>query len=371
MAFAMTDSKEKNKHAKMIVRGAAQSDYFTQFQGASEDNIILMVPESKREATSVTAFIVSDLVGDGVSGNTDLSENRDELNFLPFTFKGDLIANSIKSPVQKIMDKSSAGNWRREKSKALENWLYRRTTRQKFYAFSANCTNAVYMKNDGTVQPDASGLAVGDTMSTQVLDEVIGRCKNGWVDANNVEHPELTPYVIEKKTEHGIEIVGEFFPYFIGPKAFEQLQHDPVYIAEQQAKAASAGMMSGLNGFAGIYKNLVLIEVNRDTARRPGIIRSDSADYGKYTNFSQYVAGDDTVTEISFAVGCGAGAMGFDENPNYDEDPTEDNGRKVVAYIEEFFGFEKVRWKGETSEEQASIYHDKDYAVVAAVTTVS
>ena len=367
MPFAMTDGKEKSKHAKAIIHGAMKRDYFTQFQGASEDNVIMVVPESAREVSSVTAHIVTDLVGDGVKGNADLSTNRDELHFLPFIFKGDVRANSIKSPIQKIMDRTSAGNWRREKTKALQNWYFRLTTRLKFYAFSANCTNVVWGENKANAAALAAG--VGGVMSTAVLDEVSSRAKNGWHDGTK-DHPELTPYIVEKRTQNGVEVIGEFFPFFIGPKALDQLNLDPVFREEQKAKAAGS-MPSNLDGFAGVYKNLVLIEVNKDSARRPGIVTSSSADYDKYTNFAQYKAGDNTETEINFCLGAGAGAMGFDPAPNYDEDPTEDNGRKIVAYIEAFFGFEKVRWVGETAEEQTSIYHDKDYAVIAAVTTVA
>lgn len=372
MAFTLTDSKEKIKHARMIVAGAAKRDYFTQFQGQSEDNIVLMVPESKREASTVTAFIVSDLVGTGVSGNQDLSENRDELNFVPFTFKGDLIANSIKSPVQKIMDRTSAGNWRREKTKALQNWLYRKTTRHKFYALSDACTNVVAVKADDSITNDTTTLAAGDTFDTRHLDEMLDRAKNGWNDGVR-DYPELVPYTIERKTTHGVEVVGDFFPVFVGPQSLKSLKKDPVFIAEQEAKA-KGGMFSSLSGFAGVYDSAIIIEVPKDTPRRPGIIRSDSEDFGKYTGFTaQYGATVDNslATEINLMVGCGAAAMGFDEFPNYDEDPTEDNGRKVVAYIEEFFGFEKVRWKGETAAEQASIYHDVDYGVIAGIGTIN
>ncbi|MDD5360422.1 MAG: DUF4043 family protein [Sulfurovaceae bacterium] len=364
--FVMTDAKEKIKHAATIIHGAQMRDPFYQFQGASEDNIILISPESSKEGTSTTFKIVTDLIGDGVSGNQDLSENRDELNFVPFTVKGDVIANSHKSPIKKILDRSNADIWRKEKAKALEKWIFRKTVRHKFFAFSANCTNVVWGGN----KANAAAMAAGDKFDTTMLDEMLSRAKNGWTDAGGVEHPELVPFTIEKKTENGIEVVGEYFPIFVGPKSMLSLGDDPVFKAEQQAKA-TAGLFSGLSGFAGAYKGAVIIEVGTDSARRPGIIRSDNAGYGKYTGFDTYKAGDNTVTEVNFMLGCGAGAMPFDPEPTYDEDPTEDNNRKVVAYIEQYFGFEKVRWFGETDAEKASIYHNKDYGVIAGVATIS
>jgi len=369
MPFVMTDSKEKKKHAREIIHGAQLRDPFFQFQGASEDNIILISPESKSETSTTIFRIVTDLVGDGVTGNADLSDNRDELNFVPFSVPGDVIANSIKSPVKKIMDKTAAGAWRRESKKALEKWLIRKTVRPKFYAFSHDCTNIVCTNAAGAVVANPAALAAGDTFSTATLDEMISRAKNGWNDGST-DHPELVPYVIERKTEKGVEIVGEFFPVFVLPQSLKSLNDDPVFKEEQSAKA-NAGLFSSLSGFAGVYRNAVIIEVGRDTVRRPGGIRSDAADFGVYTGFeTKYKAGDDTVTEINFMLGCGAGALPFDNAPTYDEDPTEDNGRKVVAFIEEYFGFKKVRWVGETTAEQASIYHNKDYGVIAGVSTI-
>lgn len=364
--FVMTDAKEKIVHAQEIIHGAQMRDPFFQFQGASEDNIILIAPESSKEGTTTTFKIVSDLVGAGVSGNQDLREGRDELNFVPFSVKGDVIANSIKSPIKKIMDRSHADIWRSESKTALEKWIFRKTVRPKFFAFSHNCTNIVW----GGGRTSAATLVAGDTFDTAMLDEMLSRAKNGWTDGNGVEHPELVPFRIEKKTENGIEVVGEYFPVVVGPKSMTSLGNDPVFKAEQQAKAM-AGVFSNLTGFAGAYKNAVIIEVGNDSARRPGIIRSDNAGYGKYTGFSAYAASDDTVTEINFILGCGAGAMPFDPTPTYDEDPTEDNKRKVVAYIEQYYGFEKVRWVGETAAEEASIYHDKDYGVIAGIATIS
>lgn len=366
MLFAMTDAKEKIQHAQTIVHGAQMRDPFYQFQGASEDNIILLAPESSKEGTTTIFKIVSDLVGDGVTGNQDLSEGRDELNFVPFSVKGDVIANSIKSPIQKIMDRSHAGLWRKESQKALEKWIFRKTVRPKFFALSHACTNVVWGGN----KANAAAMVVGDTFDTVMLDEMLSRAKNGWTDGGGVVHPELVPFSIEKKTENGVEVVGEYFPVFVGPKSMLSLGNDPVFKAEQQAKA-NAGLFSSLSGFAGAYKGAVIIEVGSDTARRPGIIRSDNAGYGKYTGFDAYKASDNTVTEVNFILGCGAGAMPFDPTPTYDEDPTEDNGRKVVAFIEQYYGFEKVKWVGETAAEQASIYHNKDYGVIAGVATIS
>jgi len=84
-----------------------------------------------------------------------------------------------------------------------------------------------------------------------------------------------------------------------------------------------------------------------------------------------YKAGDGTTTEINFMIGAGAMALGYDEEPRYAENSEWDSKRKVLFWADQFFGAKKVRFKGETPAEKKSIYHDKDYATIVAVSTVA
>jgi len=370
MSFAITDSKEIIVHGREIVEGQLQRDPFAQFTGATNENIVIAVPESSKSASICIIFIVTDLTGDGVEGNADLADNEDELNFLPFPFKGGLIANSHKSPVDVIMDKTTASNWRTKKKSALSKWATRRTVREKFYTISDKCTNQVIIKSDGTIGATTADLAKGDTFDTQWLDEFIDRAENGWTDGNGVEHPALESYFVERTSEHGVEQIGEYYPVFVGPKSYKSLTNDPIW-KEEQKQQAYQGLSTAVRGFGGVYKNVVIVKQKKDTPLKAGILRSDSPDFKGYTNFAtQYKAGDDTVTELNFGLGAGAMALGFDLEPRYGEDPTADSGRKVIAWTDQFFGCKKVRWKGETPEEQSSIYHDKDYAVILMPSTI-
>jgi len=371
-SFAITDLKEIKKHGSDIVVRMLQRDPFAQFTGATHQNCVIAVPESSKGASQIQISIVSDLIGAGVKGNQDLDEGEDDLEFLQFPFKGDLIANSHKSPVDKIMDKTTAGSWRREKKTSLVAWFTRRTVKEKFYTISNDPTNLVIVKKDGTAGATTADLAEGDTFNTFVIDEMLDRAENGWVDANDVEHPSLESYFIEKSTEHGMEQVGEFYPIFVGPQSYKALLDDPRW-QEAQKHQAYAGLSSAVKGYGGVYRNAVIIKVPKTSVLKAGIIRSDSPDFNgvySYTGFSEFKAGGDIVTELNFMMGAGALALGFDEEPRYAEDDTADSGRKVKAWSDQFFGTKKVRFVGETTEEKASLYHDKDYAVIVAPSTI-
>lgn len=370
MPFEMTDSKEKKVHAKEIFNAVRQRDPYATFQGNNPDsNIIVLVPES-RNASTVTMQIVTDLTGDGTKGNEDVSNDHEEIETLPFTFKGQLVTKSTKSPKVVLMEKTTAGVWRSEKKNKLINWFTRYSILRKAYAFSWKPTNIVCVKQDGTISNNPSDLTKGCKFDTQYVEEVLKRAKNGYIDNNNVEHPELLPFTeiltIEGKFVH----TGSYYPFFVGPESWLSLSDDPVYKEYQKTKAIATGDFKGVQGFVGEYKGAVFIELGKMTSRRAGCVRSDSPDFEKYTNFGQYKAGDNTVTELNHLLGCGAAGQGFDLEPEYEEDPTEDNNQKVVALANQFFGFEKVRWIGETATEQESIYHNKDYATIVAIATI-
>ncbi|CAA6806651.1 MAG: Unknown protein [uncultured Sulfurovum sp.] len=370
MPFEMTDSKEKQVHATEIFNTVRQRDPYATFQGNNPDsNIIVLIPES-RDASTVTMQIVTDLTGDGTSGNQDVSDDHEEMETLPFTFKGELITKSTKSPKTVLMKKTTAGVWRSEKKNKIINWFTRYSILRKAYAFSFNPTNVVCVKKDGTISNKSEDLVVGCKFDTQYVDEALKRAKNGYIDDEDVEHPELLPFT-EVLTRDGKFVqTGAYYPFFVGPESWESLSDDPIYKEYQKTKALATGDFKGVQGFVGEYKGAVFIELGKMTDRRAGCIRSDSPDFKKYIGFDQYKAGDGTVTELNHLLGCGAGGQGFDLEPQYEEDPTEDNNQKVVALANQFFGFEKVRWLGETTEEKKSIYHDKDYATIVAIATI-
>jgi len=373
MEFVLTGSKESRKVAAEMVQRQLQRDPFAQFMGAGNENCVITVGSSAKEGSSCTIFLASDLTGDGVRGNQNLDENEDKYINVPFTFKGDLLANSFTEPTKKLLKHSALNRVRRDNRGLLTKWFALKTIKEKFYTISYDPTNLVIVKHDSTVGNTTSDLEKGDTFNTYVLDEMLNRAENGWTDANGVEHPPIETYFIEKETEHDIEQYGEFYPVFVGPKSYAALLRDPRFI-EAQKTQAYAKLGSYVKGFAGVYRNAVIIKVPKNSNLKAGIIRSDSPDFngvsGSYTDFDKYKAGDGTVTELNFLMGAGALALAFDEEPEYGEDNTVDSGRKVKFWADQFFGAKKVRWVGETNEEKQSIYHDKDYAVIVAPSTI-
>jgi len=376
--FIAKGSSDARVVAGEILSAALNKDPFDQFTGFSKDNAVYAVEETRKGATSCTIWIDAGLSGDGVRGNQNLDENIDRRNKLPFYFHGNVIANSVESEVDLLENRMLIPKERRVAKRDLTDWWIKKTVREKFYTLSADLTNVVYVKSDGTVKEAAADLAAGDTFNTHYLDEMMKRAKDGWTDSNGVEHPPLIPVVVEKKDEQGnITQTKEIYPVFVGPESYRSLTNDPRWIEYQKALAQD-GSSSWIKGYSGRWHNLVIIEVGRDRSTggidRVGIIRSDSPDFtgvsGTYTGFDAYKAGDGTVTEINFIMGAGALGIGFDTKPRYMEDSNWDSSRKTLFWLDGFFGAKKIKAIGETTEQQASIYHNKDFGVIGAVATI-
>ena len=71
-------------------------------------------------------------------------------------------------------------------------------------------------------------------------------------------------------------------------------------------------------------------------------------------------------TEIALFLGATAGLLPIDEGFDYYEDD-KDDGRKLEVAVDRGLGFAKAHFKGKTTEEQASEYHDKDFGSAVIV----
>jgi len=367
----MTDSKEKKIHAEKIFTEVLQRDYYAQFQGVDPVRNIFVLPEEGRSATSsaVQIQIVTDLTKAGVKGNDDLSTNYDELDFLPFTIEGELYAKPLRSPVKIIMDRTTADSWRRTKKSALVQWNTQNNVRLKTYAICKDFTHVVCVKSDGSIVATPAELAEGDVLGIEAVEEALQRAEDGYENADGKKFPKLHPYTIEKATVGGIEVIGEYYPFFVGSASWRNIQNDPAYIAYQETKAQS-GDFSGVRGFKGEYKGAVFIRIGRDDGRTAGGLTSSSPAFDKFSNMSGYIGGGDAQTELNFLLGCGAVGVAFDTGPEYDEFDKSDDGRKVVAYTQQFLGVKKVRFVGESPAEMASIYHDIDAGTIGVIATI-
>lgn len=374
--YVELDPKKLQQHAMDIMIAASQGSMFTMLMGETNQDIIKTEGAKFGGANTVTMTMRGLLRGAGVTGNTDLESNRDKLQYLHMKVDGDVIANSLLSQHKKIDSKSIAQNFRRDGKEGLSDWLTDRMDRIRIAKLSESCTNLVAVKADGTVVPmdkiaDATeGLTTGDTFTTASIDEMLKRAENGWTDHNGVRHPRVRPFKTIKKVVNGKETDVGIYVIKIGTNSADSLGKDPLWLQAQEALTKAGKSDFFVDGHLGQWKNAVIIKRANWDVDYAGIITSETKDYGDYAGgFNQYAGKGGIVTEVNLLLGATAGMQPFQLVPDYIED-SADSGRKIVLAIDEWFGFEKTKFVGKTTEEKALVWHEKDYGVIAGLATV-
>ncbi len=370
------DPKKLQQHAMEIMIAASQGSMFTPLMGETNQDIIKTEGAKFSGANTVTMTMRGLLRGSGVTGNTDLQDNRDKLQYLHMEIKGDVIANSILSQHKKIDSKSIAQNFRRDGKEGLSDWLTDRMDRIRIAKLSENCTNIVAVKADGTVVPmnkiaDATdGLVAGDNFTTATIDEMLRRAENGWIDHNGTRHPRVRPFRSETKNVKGQTTEVGYYIIKIGTYSAESLGKDPLWLQAQEALTKANKSDFFVDGQLGQWKNAILVKRANWDQDYAGIVTSETKDYGDYAGgFSQYAGKGGIATEVNLLLGATAGMQPFQLVPEYIED-SADSGRKIVLAIDEWFGFEKTKFVGKTAEEKALVWHEKDYGVIAGIATM-
>ena len=373
--YVETDPKKLEQHGMDIMVAASAESAFSPSMMGTNNNAIIKTQGAKfDDANSVTMTMRALMRGAGVKGNANLDSNRDKLTYLHMKVGGDVMANSVLSEHTKITSKTVAKNFRVDAKDGLTDWYHDKTERVKFAKLSEDCTNIVVVKADGTVVPadkiadTTDGLVAGDRFGSHTLDELLKRAENGYTDANGVRHPRVRPW--KKKViidENGVKQNKGVYLVLIGTESEDNLGKDAVYLQHQEA-LANAGVKDDFYtaGLIGQYKNAIIVKKSNWSADYAGIITSNIEDFEDYAGgFSQYAGKGGIVTEVNLLLGATAAMNPFQEIPDYLED-SEDSGRKMSSALDIWWGFEKTRYVGKTPEEQKTVWHNKDYGVIAA-----
>ena len=370
------DPKKLQQSAMDIMVAASQASMFTPLLGETNQDIIKTEGAKFSGANTITMTMRGLLRGAGVTGNTDLQDNRDKLQYLHMKIEGDIIANSLLSQHKKIDSKSIAQNFRRDGKEGLSDWLSDKMDRIRMAKLAEACTNIAAVRADGSVVPmnkiaDAvDGLTTGDIFTTASIDEMLRRAQNGWTDHAGARHPRVRPFKIEIKNVKGQQTEVGYYIIKVGTYSAESISKDPLWLQAQEALTKANKSEFFVDGQLGQWKNAIIVKRSNWDADYAGIITSETKDYGDYAGgFSQYAGKGGITTEVNLLLGATAGMQPFQLVPDYIED-SADSGRKIILAVDEWFGFEKTKFVGKTAEEKALVWHEKDYGVIAGLATM-
>jgi len=370
--FVLTDPLIRQQHGREITVNYTEQSIFNLLMGSSNDAIIKTeLIENALNASVATMHMRGLVRGAGVEGNTDFDANMDSLEYLSQDVAYEVIGNAIRSKDRRIESKSAADNFRNDAKDGLSDWMRDISDRTIISRLSQDCTNIVAC-NAATGFDDTnvtSGIVAGDAFNTQAIDEAKRRATMG-VDGAAARHPRIRPYMLKVSENNGIPVYEKFYVMMVGTTAVKHLREDPIWREEQKYAAERGITHNFFTGQLGIHNGVILIDGGSWTDEYAGIANSGVNAYRTASSMGIYAGTAGNKTEINLFLGATAGLLPMDEGFNYYEEDY-DMKRKMKIAVDRGWAFQKTRYMGKTAAQQALAWHNKDYGVIAVVSSIA
>lgn len=328
------------------------------------------------------------LTGKGVKGNTDLDQNRDEIQYYTTTANSELYRNSVKSEHRAYL-KTREIDFIRDTSEDLKDWLSHLIEKQMAATLVNNFTNVVLADKAGVKAPATKGTSVktysntlskGDVLNVATIKRAIAMAKNG-LSYDGSAGFSMRPLAFEVVNEKGFSYKDEVYVLFINYIQAEQLKRDPEW--KEMQKIDKRGDTNRLfTGAIGSIENCVVVEIGE--WRNDNILGLPSSDFNQ-ADFQEYVQNDkpmllsdykgkDTETCMGVLIGAGALIYGSDSTPKVIIDEA-DSGTKIVMAIENIISISKTRYDlygsfqsiAAAQKSKLEAYDGKDFAVIGVL----
>jgi N4-gp56 family major capsid protein len=366
--FTLSDDRVKHDLSREITTSVINESRFAQFIGLGNNAIIKTQKEDGLSGTATMKY--RGLIRNGgVSGDDDFDTNEGSLTYLAQTIGLESSGNSVKSgKTIKLLNQVYFENFREDAKEGLTESETDKMDRRIYSRLSDGLTNIVACNHHADA--DTTGIVAGDVLTVADVEEAGRRAREG-KDGQGNDVPRLRPYkTIMSKDAHGVEVKREIFVMFVGSKSAWNLKQDPAWASKQES-ASDIGLNSPVfSGQLGVIDDVVLVQHSTVSNEYAGIYTS--ADTGiDGQDFSGYAGSASLKTEINLLVGATAMLMPMDTGYNYYEDKY-DMDRKAKVAVDRLYGISKTRFKGKAgTDEENSIYHDKDYGVIGVVSALA
>lgn len=355
--FTLSTKGVRHELAKDLTVSMMEESKWTQFMGTTNNHIIKTKLHTELSATS-TFRLRGVLTGDGVEGNDDFDTNEEELSQLYQVVSLENFGNSVISGSKtKLLKQVHFIDFITEAKDALHEWGSRKLDVKIYTKLSTACTNIVYCDHHASIL--ATDVVVGNTLSVADVREARRRAVKG-VDAAGNRVPKLRPIKVIIDDVQGVKVKRKIFLMKVGDDSAISLTNDPLW-TELQAAAETNNLNSPLfSSKLGVIDDIIIVNDGTASAEEAGILTS--------TEITAY-AGTGVKTEINLLLGASAGLMPMDSGFNWYEEKY-DKDRKASVGVDRDLGFAKAKFEGATAQEIASVWHQKDYGVVAVVAAV-
>lgn len=362
--------------AKSIEKASWSKSPFESFFGKGSDRGVRFY--AVKDAQPYRPRLKTPLTGTGVEGNADLDTNYDSLEIMSQTTYPKVIANAIKSEIEKYSSLKQI-DFIKEASDSLTDWVRLQRDRALVSALVTDFTNCVVCDatngfKDTTSSQDVATasktIQAGDVMNVKALRRAIFMARTGINYKGGTAYP-LKPIKSNLVTIEGISVEHNSYIILLDSYACNQLKNDPEWIDMQKSAGARGDENRLFTGLVGLIDGCPVLDMGIWTSLQSGMPNSEVADsdylrainpqnHKTLTPPSSYANGQ--AVSIGALIGASALIMVGGENVDFYIDEA-DSGRKTIVGVDRLLAISKARFD---SNESGTLnpYHNTDFAVI-------
>uniref|UniRef100_UPI004047F11B hypothetical protein n=1 Tax=Aliarcobacter sp. TaxID=2321116 RepID=UPI004047F11B len=368
MLFTLSEPGVRKDIAAEVTEAYIEGSIFEQFIGTGSNAPIKTQNETGNLNGLVDIRLRGNIRTGGVKDNEDFNTNEGDLINLYQQVILETHGNSVRSGKDvKLLNQTQFINFRDDAKDGLTESETDKLDRIILSRASADCTCVVPAGHRGEI--NTTSITATDYATVADVRAVVALAKSS-KNADGSKKPKVTPYKTILTTDtHGVQVKRKIYLMFVGEATAFNLKQDPAWAEAQQA-ASDIGLGSPIfTGQLGVIDDCVLMDIGTVTDDYAGIYTSADTGFDGQ-DFSIYAGTADAKTEINILMGATAMVMPMDDGFNYYED-TYDMKRKAIVGIDRHMAIQKARFKGKTTAEQESAYHNKDFGVIAFVASAA
>lgn len=322
------------------------------------------------------------LTGAGVTGNTDIAANLDNMEIISQTIVPKVVANGVESEILQYLDMKDI-DFVKESVDSLKDWLQETRDKYLFAALSNDLTNCVVAdatngfkdtSKKNSVKECAAELGADDVMNVAAIRRAILMAKTG-IKYNGKDVFPIKPVRSTNETEAGISLQWHSYIILLDTFQIHQLRSDPEW-QEMQKLAPRSENHRIFTGLAGMIDGCPVIDMGSWTTLSAGMINSTISDkefkrFIEPRNFASIVPPSTYApktgvkgTSIGYLIGAGALVMAGGESTKFYINKSIDEGRKIRCSADRLLGISKGRFEVNVEAESLRPYANTDFAVI-------
>lgn len=355
-AFSTSHASTITRWSALLFKQAQKQKYFQKFVGDDENSMIQTKTNLLKEPGDTIKFdLLMNLTGSGVTGDTEIEGNEEQLVLHQDSVTIDLRGNGVKA-AGKMSAQRTAHSIKKMGKTALGNWLSQAQDDDFVLGLSGQ-VNTVGQTT--AIAPDSDhkwmgGETVAGVVESVATDLLVDSATLNLFGCNMISWVKRKAKLISVKVRPLFVEGGQHYVMFLHPYQVKALTGNTIW-KNAQYYAATRGKTNPIfSGALGMIDNVILHEYEKCITRL-GAGGTDASEAFEDPSVANNVFANGIYAARALFCGAQAGVIGYGQYPGWYE-KNFDYGRVPGVATDVIYGMKKTR------------FNSKDFGVIAVDT---